>query len=73
MLHHGEKLNMSEPHVLHVVDQLGGQFAIGERHALVAIRTLPRAGMDFIDADGGIEVIMPGALLHPISVVPGIG
>ena len=63
VLHDGQQLDVGEPEVGDVVDQVLGQVAV--RHALA-----PRAEVHLVDAHRALVRVAAGALLHPGGVGP---
>ena len=54
MLHDGHQLDMRVAHVLHVLDKVCRQFAVGERLPVLVLP--PGTQVHFIDGDGLSEI-----------------
>ncbi len=70
MLHHGQKFDVRESHLLDVGNQAVAQFAIRQPAIAFFGDALPRAEMDFIKRDRRVEPVPLGALGHPLRVIP---
>ena len=68
ILGQGHKLNVGEPHVLHIGDQLVPQLVVGE-HAAVSVLP-PGAGVDLVDVHRLLVMGMVALLLEPFPIVP---
>ena len=66
VLHDGQQLDVGEPEVGDVVDQVLGQVAV--RHALA-----PRAEVHLVDAHRALVRVAAGALVHPRACRPTRG
>ena len=67
MLHHRHQLDVREVHLLHVISERLGDFAIAHR---TIIDTPPRSEMHFIDRLGSGECVALAPRRHPIVVAP---
>ena len=70
MLHHGHQLNVGEAHVVDVVGQLHGQFAIGQRAVALFGDAHPGAEVHFVDRDGCFKFVLCVTLAHPLGIAP---
>ena len=72
MLHDGQQFDVRVAEFLDVRNQLVGKFAIAEPAIVFLRHAPPGAEMHFVNADGLLQPVFLGALLHPVRVVPGM-
>src|SRR5664280_1526488 len=70
MLHHRHELDMGEPHVVDVIRQLGGEFAIGQRAVALFRDAHPRPKMQLVYGNGRVELVVLVAGAHPLAILP---
>mmetsp|Transcript_28476 Transcript_28476/g.53356 ORF Transcript_28476/g.53356 Transcript_28476/m.53356 type:complete len:602 (+) Transcript_28476:712-2517(+) len=67
---HRHQLDMREPHVLGIADQLFGMFQVRQRAVAVLWHAPPRPQMDLINRDRLVDPVQRLALGHPTFVGP---
>ena len=72
MLGDADQLDVRIAEVVHVRDQLIGNFVPGEERRLAMPRAAPRAGMQLVDVDRRAQRIPGAAPRQPLAVVPVI-
>ena len=69
----GEELDVIEPHLLHIGDELFGCFPISQPPVALLDPAPPGTQMDFINCHGSAQRVLLRPRGHPFVVSPGIG
>jgi hypothetical protein len=72
MFHDRHTLHMRKTHVIHIAAQLLAQFVVRQMTVIFTGYTPPGAGMKLVNTPGGIEAVLPGTVLQPFAVAPGV-
>ncbi len=72
MLGEGHELDMGVVHLLQVVDEFDGEFAVAERTVGVFHDGLPGAEVQFVNGEGFFAPVGLGALCLPVGIAPGV-
>ncbi len=72
MLGHGHEFDVGETHLDHVIDEMIGQFAVGQRAVVILGHALPTARVDLVDAHGGFfcQSVARRLSIHSSSLQP---
>lgn len=65
-----QKFDVGEPQVFDVGNQFIGNFAVGETAVALLGFASPRTQMEFVDAHGGVIIIVGFSCGHPLTIVP---
>lgn len=70
MLHNWEQLNVGIAEVFDVRDELVSKFVVAKPAITIFRDAPPRAEMDFVDTNGGIQPVFARTFVHPARIRP---